>query len=144
MSFVIYAQQNQAQKVKKVTTQRWQCWHDQLMMCFSVSQWTNMQMLQRYFMFHPIIPCHSLVTYHCGHVITSTIPFTYEREGLLIGEFIHSSAELIVVLWRSRFTSWSSSKFSHFTFPQGNSKQIRTTRRDLNWWCSSILFNIQS
>ena len=56
----------------------------------SVFKWTNMQMRQRYFMLHPIIPCHSLVTYHCGHVITSTIPFTYEREGLLIGEFIHS------------------------------------------------------
>lgn len=71
----------------------------------SVFQWTNMQMLQRYFMLHPIIPCHSLVTYHCGHVITSTIPFTYEREGVLIGEFIHSRFSWThrgEVLWRSR------------------------------------------
>ena len=98
---VIYAHQNKHKKSQKVTTERWQYWHDQLMtndVFLSVLQWTNMQMLQRYFMFYPITQCHSL-----GHVITSTIPLTFEREGLLVGEIIPDSAELIVaVLWRSR------------------------------------------
>ena len=77
---IIYAQQNKQNQ--KVTTERWQYWHDQLMIngvFLSVLQWTNMQMFQRYFMFHPITQCHSL-----GHVITSTIPLTFEREGFQI------------------------------------------------------------
>lgn len=130
---VIYAQQNKHKKSHKkskntkVAMLTWST--DDVFL--SVFQWTNMQMLQRYFMLHPIIPCHSLVTYHCGHVITSTIPFTYEREGVLIGEFIHSRfswthrCSLVRSNWScnaSQLTSWSFYKtwmvillFSHFT-----------------------------
>ena len=94
-------------KVKKVTTQGWQCWHDQLMMCFSLffSEPIYADASKVFYASsnHPMPqPCR---IYHCGHVITSTIPFTYGREGVLIGEFIHSRFSWThrgEVLWRSR------------------------------------------
>ena len=104
---VIYAQQNKHKKSPKkskntkVAMLTWST-NDVFL---SVFQCTNMQMLRRYLMLHPIIPCHSLVAYiivAMSSPAQSRSPMR-EKACWLVNSFIPDSAELIVaVLWRSR------------------------------------------
>ena len=97
--------QAQKKSKKKVTTPRWQCWHDQLMMCFSL------------FFSEPICRCFKgilcfIQSSHAtalSHIIVAMSSPARSRSPMrekacwLVNSFIPDSPELIVaVLWISR------------------------------------------